>query len=624
MKLKLLGVLLPTFVFMVFLNAQSQSNIDSLLKVYKALPNDTTKVNLLDDIFEYYLKIDTLEAKLFLNKQIEISEQINFINGLGRSNFNLGRYYEKLGKNAKAMTHYEISDGYYKDNSNVKGQGLAKYYMARLIGFEKDGYDKSLKMMEENIEFYRKVQDTSLLAYTLYDQGWNHLTKGNHKIALQKSLAALKNFKLLKNEIKVASTFFQLSAIECELKHEEEALQYAFEALEYYNQNGDNYSIQIGGIYNTMGIIYNQQKQYHRADSIFNKAFGLAKKANFKNLQKLVLFNHSESFADRKEYERALEKIETYIEIEKISKDNQLSSLSLLGKGSILVNLDRVYEAKKYLDKALEAAKIENVKPRIAKAYMNRAKANALLNNYRAAYNDHKNYTLWQDSIYNKTKSQQIEEMRAIFDTEKKEQQIARQETEINLLEERAKVSRLQKLLLGGGLGLSLVALGFGYYGFRQRNRRNQLEKEKVETELAFKKKELTTHALHLAKKNEILEQVKQKAKELKSTENVEKGYQTLVQTINFDQQDDKAWENFTQYFEAVHKDFAKQAMAKYPDITKNELRLMALMKMNLSSKEIANILNISSDGVKKARQRLRKKMDLSPDDSLETTVMAI
>jgi DNA-binding CsgD family transcriptional regulator len=120
------------------------------------------------------------------------------------------------------------------------------------------------------------------------------------------------------------------------------------------------------------------------------------------------------------------------------------------------------------------------------------------------------------------------------------------------------------------------------------------------------------------------LEQVKQKAKELKSLENVEKGYQTLVQTINFDQQDDKAWENFTQYFEAVHKDFAKLAMAKYPDITKNELRLMTLIKMNLSSKEIANILNISSDGVKKARQRLRKKMSLSPDDSLETTVMAI
>ena len=50
----------------------------------------------------------------------------------------------------------------------------------------------------------------------------------------------------------------------------------------------------------------------------------------------------------------------------------------------------------------------------------------------------------------------------------------------------------------------------------------------------------------------------------------------------------------------------------------------MALMKMNLSSKEIANILNISSDGIKKARQRLRKKMGIDSNDSLEATVIAI
>ena len=75
--------------------------------------------------------------------------------------------------------------------------------------------------------------------------------------------------------------------------------------------------------------------------------------------------------------------------------------------------------------------------------------------------------------------------------------------------------------------------------------KRNKLEKEKVEADLAFKKKELTTHALHLAKKNEVLENVKQKAKELQLSE-TKQGYQQLIRTINFDQQDDRNWENFT------------------------------------------------------------------------------
>ncbi len=126
-----------------------------------------------------------------------------------------------------------------------------------------------------------------------------------------------------------------------------------------------------------------------------------------------------------------------------------------------------------------------------------------------------------------------------------------------------------------------------------------------------------------MAKKNEVLESVKQKAKALRAKEDAS-GYQELIKTINFDQQDDKNWESFTQYFEQVHKDFAVTVQNKYPEVTKNELRFMALIKMNMSSKEIASILNISNDGVKKARQRLRKKMSLAPDDSLENTVLSI
>jgi len=174
------------------------------------------------------------------------------------------------------------------------------------------------------------------------------------------------------------------------------------------------------------------------------------------------------------------------------------------------------------------------------------------------------------------------------------------------------------------GLGVSLLVFGLSFYGIRQRMKRNKLEREKVAAELAFKKKELTTQALHLAKKNETLENLKQKAKELKEKEASTNGYQQLITSINFDLQDDNNWENFARYFEEVHKDFNSKVAKKYPEVTSNELRLMALLKMNLSSKEIANILNISIPGIKKARQRLRKKMNLSTSDSLENAVLSI
>ena len=150
------------------------------------------------------------------------------------------------------------------------------------------------------------------------------------------------------------------------------------------------------------------------------------------------------------------------------------------------------------------------------------------------------------------------------------------------------------------------------------------LEKERVDAELEFKKKELTTHALNLARKNETLENLKIKAQELKEKESTGTGYNQLIRSINFDLQDDHNWENFSRYFEEVHKDFNSIVKTKYPQVTSNELRLLALLKMNLSSKEIANILNISSEGIKKARYRLRKKLDLSTDDSLQDLVLSL
>ncbi len=170
------------------------------------------------------------------------------------------------------------------------------------------------------------------------------------------------------------------------------------------------------------------------------------------------------------------------------------------------------------------------------------------------------------------------------------------------------------------GIGLLLALLGF--YGLRQKIKSNKLEKEKIDAELTFKKKELTTHALHLAKKTEVLEGLKQKAEELKSKETSQNGYQQLIRTINFDLKDDNNWENFSKYFQEVRKNFNSNVTQKFPEVTSNELRLMSLLKMNLTSKEIANILNISQEGIKKARYRLRKKINITTEDSLLDLVL--
>lgn len=297
--------------------------------------------------------------------------------------------------------------------------------------------------------------------------------------------------------------------------------------------------------------------------------------------------------------------------------DELFQSLAAVGEAYNAIN--KPNEGLGYFNEAITLLESKRPTANGAMVYKGRSEAMEMIEDYSRALKDYKEYKTLNDSVFNSDKTNQIEELRTIYDTEKKEQQIVLQEKEITVLEQQAEISDLQKLLLAGGLLLSLL----GFYGLRQKMKRNKLQREKMAAELEFKKKELTTHALHLAKKNEVLEHVKEKAKALKLEENA-RGYRDLIQTINFDQQDDKNWENFTQYFEQVHKDFSARINSRYPKVTKNELRFMALLKMNMSSKEIATILNISPHGIKKARQRLRKKMQLSPEDSLESIVMAL
>src|SRR5699024_8700294 len=86
----------------------------------------------------------------------------------------------------------------------------------------------------------------------------------------------------------------------------------------------------------------------------------------------------------------------------------------------------------------------------------------------------------------------------------------------------------------------------------------------------------------------------------------------------------DEDWEDFKHYFEEVHTGFFEALKQQAPTLTTSELRLSALVKLNLTIKEIATILNITPDSVKTARYRLRKKLDMNTEDDLSEFMMNV
>lgn len=146
------------------------------------------------------------------------------------------------------------------------------------------------------------------------------------------------------------------------------------------------------------------------------------------------------------------------------------------------------------------------------------------------------------------------------------------------------------------------------------------VKNQKLEAEINLMNSELASAAMHLVKKGELLTKSKEElSKVLKVVEHPEavSELKKMMRNLNQDEKMDKEWENFSRHFDKVHSDFLSALKTKYPTITQNELKLCAYLRMNLTTKEIAQLTNISVRGVEISRYRLRKKLQIPSETNL-------
>lgn len=147
-----------------------------------------------------------------------------------------------------------------------------------------------------------------------------------------------------------------------------------------------------------------------------------------------------------------------------------------------------------------------------------------------------------------------------------------------------------------------------------------KLKNEHLELEIKHKSQELANIAINLARKNELLSSIKQDLGKLKNSTEPSSHQRQLLRLnnkINEGIQQDDSLTKFEEYFDTVHNNFIQCLSDKYPTLSINEKRMCAFIKMELSSKEMAPLLNMSVRGVETIRYRLRKKFDLSRDENL-------
>lgn len=149
-----------------------------------------------------------------------------------------------------------------------------------------------------------------------------------------------------------------------------------------------------------------------------------------------------------------------------------------------------------------------------------------------------------------------------------------------------------------------------------------KVKNEQLLQDFESKNRELAASTMNLIKKNELLSAIKDDLK--KTGEGSDRSIKSVITTINKNINEDDTWDMFKEAFNNADKDFLKKVKAAHPSLTPNDLRLCAYLRLNLSSKEIAPLLNISVRSVEIKRYRLRKKMDLQHELSLVEYILSL
>ncbi|MFT6147549.1 MAG: ligand-binding sensor domain-containing protein/DNA-binding CsgD family transcriptional regulator [Saprospiraceae bacterium] len=155
----------------------------------------------------------------------------------------------------------------------------------------------------------------------------------------------------------------------------------------------------------------------------------------------------------------------------------------------------------------------------------------------------------------------------------------------------------------------------------------SKLEKEKLELQIQGNNQELASNTMHLVQKSEVLQKIKNEIQKIAKTSKdtmTSKQLRSVVRKISTDERLDEDWQGFARHFDQVHGQFLQRIREKYPQLTPKDHRLCAYLRMNLVSKEIAPLMNISVRSVEVARYRMRKKLEIGNEVNLVEFMMEI
>lgn len=465
----------------------------------------------------------------------------------------------------------------------------------------------------------------NIQCFLLYGIYRTDIAQSDLKNAMKNLFEMLKIYEKEKNLYGIARTQIEIGGFYVYTRNSDLASSYLKNATETANRLNEKSLIYLINLYQIQDLLYNAKD--------YKKALVLAKKyfQEIKNLKdrKLILYSYenlSTSEYHLKNYPNALKYVDSAI----AGSVNPLeTNVFIANKASILKNMGKTKEAEQLLLQTLSELKktkrqdyIYDLQKIIADFYQEKG------DKVKAAEYIIDNDKL-KENIYEVKKQIALREMDYTYNWDKKNK-------EISLMKEN--LNQLYAII-----ALSFIAICIGVFSvinYRKKTKISQqlqqkklklleTEKEKIKLseqlqrqENEQKNREIALNKLYLEEKNKILDQINTELKGMETSQNVSPDkVKEIEKNIKKSLKNDEDWEKMVLHFEKANLDFFRKLKSICPKLTKTDLKQCVYIKLGLSYKDTANIMNISPTSVKVARYRLKKKLNLNPNDDIHVFI---
>jgi adenylate cyclase len=487
------------FNFILCYSFSQESKPDSLNKALKNASEDTTRVNILNELYKEYQSAYPELSLKYAFQALELAEKISFNKGMGSSLNNIGLYYSNKDSSSKALVYFLKAIDVFTQIEYNRGKAIANANIGNIF-YKQSSYSKALEYFYRSLAAAKEIGDSSRVAKLLGNIGVIYYEQGYYSKALDVYIKSLKIREKINDKQGIAYVLGNIGLIYEALKNDTMSLEYYGKSLKIKQEIGDKRGISI--TYSNIGEIYKTKEDYTKALEYYQYALAISTEVDYKKVIASSFSNIGDVYKLLGNYIKASEYYSKTTSIYQEIGDKQGISLSYNNMGDIFRRGGKNENALLYFNKSLEIAKEIGSLEMIRENYQMIAMTYESKKEYSQAYKFQQLFVGINDSIYNVESIQMIADMKTKYETEAKE-------NEITLLNKESEVQDLKysrgKILMFSIIGALFLFILFGLLTFRayRFNKKAKIALQVTNKEILLQKEQITKSSIELQKEKE-------------------------------------------------------------------------------------------------------------------------